>query len=188
MDRFTHSDFHRAEEADSPAAWLRPAAAVLIGTIGGGGMWSGVVALAAVQAEFVVARADAALPYTLSMLGYAFGGVAMGRLSDRYGIVRPMVFGTLVLSLGYVLAGAAAADLWQFALAYGVLLGAGSSVTTGPPSRWRWSPPRAISPARCGRRWCSISSRRRAGAQPTSASACSARRPCCRWCSCCAGG
>ena len=66
------------------------------------------------------------------MLGYAFGGVAMGKLSDRYGIVRPMVFGILVLGLGYVLAGAAAANLWQFALAYGVLIGTGSSVTLGP--------------------------------------------------------
>ena len=89
-------------------------------------------ALPAVQAEFAVARADASLPYTLSMLGYAFGGVAMGRLSDRYGIVRPMVLGVLVFSLGYVLAGAVAADLWQFALAYGVLIGTGSSVTLGP--------------------------------------------------------
>jgi hypothetical protein len=66
MDRFTHSEFSRAEEADSPVAWLRLAAAVLIGTIGGVGMWSVVVALPAVQAEFAVARADAALPYTLS--------------------------------------------------------------------------------------------------------------------------
>jgi MFS family permease len=105
---------------------------MLIGTIGGVGMWSVVVALPAVQAEFGVARADASLPYTLSMLGYAFGGVAMGRLSDRYGIVRPMVLGILVFSLGYVLAGAAAANLWQFALVYGVLIGVGSSVTLGP--------------------------------------------------------
>src|SRR5712692_4880283 len=128
MDSPTHTEFHRAEEADSPAAWLRLAAAVLIGGVG---MWSVVVALPAVQAEFGVARADASLPYTFSMLGYAFGGVAMGKLSDRYGIVRPMVFGVLVLGLGYVLA-AAAANLWQFALAYGVLIGAGSSVTLGP--------------------------------------------------------
>ncbi len=113
------------------APWIL-AAAVLIGTIGGVGLWSVVVALPAVQAEFGVARADASLPYTLSMLGYAFGGVAMGKLSDRYGIVRPMVFGILVLGLGYVLAGAAAANLWQFALAYGVLIGTGSSVTLGP--------------------------------------------------------
>jgi MFS family permease len=38
----------------------------------------------------------------------------------------------VIFSLGYVLAGAAAANLWQFALAYGVLIGAGSSVTLGP--------------------------------------------------------
>src|SRR5436190_20587371 len=56
----------------------------------------------------------------------------MGKLSDRYGIVRPMVLGVVVLGLGYVLAGAAAANLWQFALAYGVLIGTGSSVTLGP--------------------------------------------------------
>src|SRR5260370_32216205 len=133
MGSGAHSDVHRAEEADSAAAWLRVAAAVLIGTIGGVGMWSVVVALPAVQAEFGVARADASLPYTLSMLGYAFGGVAMGKLSDRYGIVRPMVLGVLIFSLGYVLAGAAAADLWQFALAYGVLIGVGSTATPGPP-------------------------------------------------------
>jgi MFS family permease len=132
MDSLTPSEFHRAHEADSPTAWLRLAAAVLIGTIGGVGMWSVVVALPAVQAEFGVARADASLPYTLSMVGYAFGGVAMGRLSDRYGIVRPMIGGTLALSLGYILAGAAAASLWEFALFYGVLIGAGSSVTLGP--------------------------------------------------------
>ena len=132
MDRFTHSEFSRAEEADSPAAWLRLAAAVLIGTIGGAGMWSVVVALPTVQAEFGVARADASLPFTFTMIGFAFGGVAMGRLSDRFGIVRPVIGGTLALSLGYVLAGAAARNLWEFALAYGVLIGAGSSVTFGP--------------------------------------------------------
>jgi MFS family permease len=132
MDSLTDTALHRAEEADSPAAWLRLAAAVLIGTIGGVGMWSVVVALPAVQADFGVARADASLPYTLSMLGYAFGGVAMGKLSDRHGIVRPMVLGILIFSLGYVLAGGVAKNLTQFALAYGVLIGAGSSVTLGP--------------------------------------------------------
>src|SRR5947209_8802576 len=115
----------RNSEAETPYAWLRLTVSLALSTIGGVGLWSVVVALPAVQAEFGVARADASLPYTLSMLGYAFGGVAMGKLSDRYGIVRPMVLGVLIFSLGYVLAGAAAANLWQFALAYGVLIGAG---------------------------------------------------------------
>ena len=132
MATITHSEFHRAEEADSPVAWLRLAAAVLIATIAGVGMWSVVVSLPAVQADFGVARGAASLPYTLSMIGYAFGGVAMGRLTDRYGIVRPTIGGILALGVGYVLAGAAAANLTQFALAYCVLIGAGSSVTLGP--------------------------------------------------------
>jgi hypothetical protein len=41
---------------DSPAAWKRLAIAMLIGTIGSVGMWSFVVALPAVQADFGVAR------------------------------------------------------------------------------------------------------------------------------------
>src|SRR5437764_8675867 len=123
MASITHSEFHRAEEADSPVAWLRLAAAVLIATIAGVGMWSVVVSLPAVQADFGVARGAASLPYTLSMIGYAFGGVAMGRLTDRYGIVRPTVGGIVALGLGYVLAGAAAANLTEFALVYCVLIG-----------------------------------------------------------------
>ena len=75
-------------QAESGYAWLRLALAVLISTIGGVGMWSVVVALPAVQAEFGVARADASLPYTLTMIGFALGGVVMGRLADRFGIVR----------------------------------------------------------------------------------------------------
>ena len=51
--------------AESAYAWLRLATSVLIGTIGSVGMWSYVVALPAVQADFGVARADASLPYTL---------------------------------------------------------------------------------------------------------------------------
>src|SRR6185295_14003489 len=72
---------------DSPAAWRRMAVAVLVGTIGSVGMWSMPVALPFVQADFGTARADASLPYTLTMLGFAFGGVAMGRLCDHLGVV-----------------------------------------------------------------------------------------------------
>jgi len=49
---------------ESPFAWLRLVAAVMLGTIGSVGMWSVPVVLPAVQAEFGVARADASLPFT----------------------------------------------------------------------------------------------------------------------------
>ncbi|MGH8768953.1 MAG: MFS transporter, partial [Burkholderiales bacterium] len=118
-------------EAESAYAWVRLVMALLMSTIGGVGMWSVVVALPPVQAEFGVARADASLPYTLTMIGYGLSGILMGRLSDRFGIVLPIMGGTIALALGYVLAGSAS-SLWQFTLAQGLLIGVGSSVTFAP--------------------------------------------------------
>ncbi len=87
---------------DSRAAWTRLTIAVLIGTIGSIGMWSFVVALPAVQAGFGVTRAEASLPYTLTMVGFAFGGVLMGRLADRFGVVVPLLIGAASLGAGYL--------------------------------------------------------------------------------------
>jgi MFS family permease len=128
-----HSTAARAQpdEAETSYAWWRLAVSTAISTIGGVGLWSVVVALPAVQAEFGVARADASLPYTATMLGFAVGGVLMGRLADRFGIMLPAVYGALLLGAGYILSGYAA-NLWQFALAQGLLIGLGSSATFGP--------------------------------------------------------
>ena len=120
----------RSAEIESSYAWLRLVAALALGTIGSIGMWSFVVALPAVQAGFGVARADASLPFTLTMMGFGLGGVVMGRFADRYGIVWPVVIGALALGAGYALSGVAA-NITQFALAQG-LIGVGSSATFGP--------------------------------------------------------
>jgi MFS family permease len=119
-----------SSQVESPYAWVRLAAALALGTIGSIGMWSFVVALPAVQAGFGVARADASLPFTLTMMGFGLGGVVMGRLADRHGIVWPVVIGVLALGSGYALTGVAA-NITQFALAQG-LIGLGSSATFGP--------------------------------------------------------
>ena len=115
---------------ESPFAWWRLATAVVLGAVGSVGMWSVPVVLPAVQAEFGVARADASLPFTLAMMGFAFGGVAMGRLSDRLGIVAPVVCGELALSVGYIGAGFAP-NLFWFALLH-IVIGIGASATFGP--------------------------------------------------------
>jgi MFS family permease len=117
-------------QIESSYAWLRLATALALGTIGSIGMWSFVVALPAVQVGFGVARADASLPFTLTMIGFGLGGVVMGRFADRYGIVWPVVIGALALGAGYALSGMAA-NITQFALAQG-LIGLGSSATFGP--------------------------------------------------------
>jgi MFS family permease len=117
---------------DSSSAWWRLAATLAIATLGGVGMWSVVVALPAVQADFGVSRGSASLPYTLTMVGFGLGGVMMGRLSDRYGVTRPLIGATAALAAGYILAGLAP-TLFTYALAQGLLIGfLGSSATFGP--------------------------------------------------------
>jgi len=117
-------------EAESSYAWFRLLAAVLIGTVGSVGIWSVVVALPAVQAEFNVARADASLPYTLAMLGFGLGAVVIGRLVDRFGIVLPVIGASLMLGLAFIASGLAP-NLLLFAIA-NFLIGVGSSATFAP--------------------------------------------------------
>jgi MFS family permease len=115
---------------ESAYAWFRLIVAVLLGTIGGVGMWSFVVELPIVAADFGIDRADASLPYTVGMLGFAAGAVGIGRLVDRHGIVGPLVLSTLLLSLAYIASGFTS-DIWQLALVHG-LIGFGSSGSFAP--------------------------------------------------------
>jgi MFS family permease len=118
--------------ADSRYAWTRLALVLALMTIGSGAMYVIAVVLPAVQAEFGVARADASLPYTLMMVGFGLGGVAMGKLADRVGVMTVVLIGSVGLGLGFVAAGLAP-SLMLFALAHGVLLGAlGSAATFAP--------------------------------------------------------
>ena len=101
-------------------------------TIGASGMYVVAVVLPVAQAEFHVARADASLPYTLVMIGFGVGGIMMGRLADRFGVMMPLLIGALSMGLGFWLAGMAD-NMWSFALAHGVLIGFfGSSATYAP--------------------------------------------------------
>jgi MFS family permease len=105
-----------------------------------------------VQKEFGVTRADAALPYTLLMLGLGVGGIFMGKMADRHGAVRPLLIGGVATCVGYM-AAAHAQSLWAFSLAHGMILGLlGSSVTFAPlmadTAQW-WNRRRGIAVAVC---------------------------------------
>ena len=118
--------------AESPRAWLRLAVSLLLMTLGGSGMYSVTVVLPQIQAEFGIDRASASLPYTLTMVGFGLGGVAMGRLADRFGVMLPVVVGSVGLALGFVAAGHAT-SLWQFGLAQGLLMGFLGTASTFAP-------------------------------------------------------
>ena len=116
-------------EIDSSYAWFRLAICMLISTIGGVGMWSVVVSLPAIQADFGIARGAASVPFTLTMIGFGVGGVLMGRVSDRIGIVIPVAIGGASLAIGYT-AAAFSHDVWSFGIPYALfagMLGTGAS-------------------------------------------------------------
>ena len=119
-------------QPESSYAWWRLMASLALMTIGGAGMYAVSVVLPAVQADFGVDRADASMPYTLTMIGFGIGGILMGRLADRFGVMLPVVIGAVGLGLGFVGAGMAG-SLWSFNLAQGLLLGLlGTSATFVP--------------------------------------------------------
>jgi len=117
---------------ESPYAWWRLWVSLALMTFGGSGMYVVTVVLPSVQAEFGVARADASLPYTLTMIGFGAGGILMGRLADRFGVMVPVMIGAVGLGLGFVLAGSAG-SIVAFSIAQGLLIGLlGTSATFAP--------------------------------------------------------
>ena len=117
---------------DSRYAMLRLALTLLIMTIGSSGMYVVSVMLPAVQLEFGIDRAEASLPYTLLMLGFGFGGVLMGKLADRVGVMWPLLIGSVCLGLGYIACGTAG-GIVSFTIAQALLVGLlGASATFAP--------------------------------------------------------
>ncbi|MEO7941007.1 MAG: MFS transporter [Burkholderiaceae bacterium] len=117
---------------ESRYAWVRLCVSLALMTIGGVGMYGAAVVLPAMQADFAVVRGDASLPYTLTLIGFGIGGIVMGRLADRFGVMVVVLAGTGFLGLGFVAAGFGA-SLWQFSLAHGLLIGLmGTSATFAP--------------------------------------------------------
>ena len=123
---------HTSVLIDGTYAWFRLGIALILSTVGGISMWSSVVVLPAIEAEFAIDRGDASVPYFATMGGFALGGIFMGRISDRFGVTIPLLLGTVMLGIGYTLA-AQAQNLWQFVAVQALLIGMlGGSAFLGP--------------------------------------------------------
>ncbi|HEY9281219.1 MAG TPA: MFS transporter [Eoetvoesiella sp.] len=126
------SALNQHPQPDSPYAIMRLLVTLALMTVGGSGMYIIAVVLPAVQAEFGVPRADASMPYTLLMIGVGIGGMFMGYLADRFGVMVPLLLGAVGLGVGYS-AASMADSIWTFTLIHGVLIGLlGSSATFAP--------------------------------------------------------
>ena len=104
---------------------------LLIMTVGSSGMYVVSVVLPAVQADFGVARAEASLPYTLLMAGFGLGGVVMGKLADRYGVMWPLLLGAVGVGTGFV-ASSFTGGILAFSLVQALFIGLGSGAVFAP--------------------------------------------------------
>src|SRR4051794_29284747 len=119
-------------QTDSPYAAARLFVTLLLMTLGASGMYVVPVVLPSVQAEFGVSRASASMPYSFLMIGFGGGGLFMGRLADRFGVMVPLLVGAASLGAGFVIAGHAS-DITTFNAVHAVLIGLlGSSATFSP--------------------------------------------------------
>jgi MFS family permease len=89
---------------DSGYAWVRLAASLGLTTVGCAGMYVCMVGMPAYGTDFGIGRAAASLPFTLVMLGFGVGGIAIGWLVDRLGIVRPLAGATVLLAASFAIA------------------------------------------------------------------------------------
>jgi len=121
-----------SHQPDSAYAWRRLGVSLALATIGGVGLWSAVVVLPIIEREFAVDRGGASVPFMATMIGFAAGGILIGRFADRLGIMMPLLLGAVALGIGFF-AAAFAASYWQFVLAQALFIGMlGSSGTFGP--------------------------------------------------------
>jgi hypothetical protein len=112
-------------------SWVRLLVLITLSTLGCVGLWSLAVALPAVHADFDVQRAGASVPYAFIMIGFMIGGITVGRLADRFGILPPFGGGTILMCLGYILTASAPTPL-AFALVSGLTIGLRSAASFAP--------------------------------------------------------
>ncbi len=66
------------------------------------------------------------------MIGLAIGGIMIGRLSDRFGIMPLLMASSVMLGAGYIVS-AQVTSYWQFVLVQAVMIGMlGASASFGP--------------------------------------------------------
>jgi MFS family permease len=115
---------------DSRTSWTRLALSLALSIVGNAGMWSIIVILPAVEAEFGTGRAAATLPYTMTMVGFALGNWVIGRWVDRYGAARVLAAAALILAASF--AGAAAAPSVAMLSVLQLAVGFATAASFGP--------------------------------------------------------
>ena len=117
-------------EQDSKEAWIRLIIIFSMSVIGTAGMWSVVIIMPSIQNEFSLDRAASTYPYVATMFGYGIGNVIIGRLLDKIGIRKPIIFALTLLVASYLLSVLATNVFWLSIIQF--FLGFSAAAFFGP--------------------------------------------------------
>src|SRR5688572_2405657 len=74
------------------------------------------------EVEFSWSRSEVTLPFMVAMIVWGLSSPIWGKLADDYGARPIMLGGVVLMTIGFAVMGFAE-NLWQMALAFGVLVG-----------------------------------------------------------------
>ena len=113
----------RADSIEIWYGWVVVAASLMIGTIAMAAPNILFVSLKPIAADFGWPRAGPSMAFSLLMIGSGVGGIAMGWWMDKRGVMQPVLFGSVMVGLGALLA-RQSTGRWDFYTANGLLMGA----------------------------------------------------------------
>jgi MFS family permease len=98
-----------------------------------------VVGLKSIAADLGGERSVSALAYSLAWLGASVGGIAMGQAAERLGVRETVIFGSLMIAAGLLLA--QSGDVLSLLIGYGIFIGLLGNAGMNAPlyiyvSRW----------------------------------------------------
>ena len=124
---------------ETRASWITASLSLVVLGVAFGAPWISVVALKPIAAEMGGARSVPAFATALAWFGAGLGGIAMGWLSDRYGVRWTVMFGSVMIAIG--LAISSLGQTWELYVGHGLFMGLlGNSGLNAPlyvyVSRW----------------------------------------------------
>ena len=91
------------DNIDTRDSWIRLCIIFFVASFGNIGMWSIVTVMPSIESEFILDRSQSSVPYTATMIGFAIGNWAFGKLLDRFGLFFVLTIAAFLLLLDFFL-------------------------------------------------------------------------------------
>jgi MFS family permease len=124
---------------ETRSSWIVASVSVALLSLSFGALWITAVGLKTIAADLGGARSAPSLANSLAWLGSSVGGIAMGRLADRFGIRWTVMFGAVSICIGLFIS--TLGQPWQLYLGHGIFMGLLGNAGLNAPlyvyvSRW----------------------------------------------------